>query len=123
VFVNRFTSQPSKVAGAGDQPAAFSPASTQVVSDAPVITVDAPASDVEPIPPGLQIPITGIPVCDRLLPKSEKELSSRLPSKAVRQVRLEVKEFLKQVVVPILVERYIASLNQKKRTARILEAE
>jgi hypothetical protein len=115
--------QGQRPACAGDQPAAFSTASPQVVSDAPVITVDAPPSDVEPMPPGLQFPITGIPVCDRLLLKTERELSSRLPSGAVRQVRPEVKEFLRQVVVPILVERYIASLNQKKLAARALEAE
>ena len=75
------------------------------------------------MPPGLQFPITGIPVCDRLLPKSERELSSRLPSMTVRQVRPEVKEFLKEVVVPILVERYIASMNPKKLAGRALEAE
>lgn len=125
VSIIRFlTFDPLPPAVARDQPAAFSPAGTQVVSDSPVITVDAPASVVEPLPPGFRFPIIGIPVCNPLLPKSEaNELSSRLPSEAVRQVRPEVKEFLKQVVVPILVERYIASLKQKKMAARALEAE
>ena len=60
------------------------------------------------------------PTFDRALPPAA---AGDQPSKAVRQVRPEVKEFLKQVVVPILVERYIASLNQKKLAARALEAE
>lgn len=118
------TFDPLPPAAAGDQPAPFSTASTQVVSDVPVITVEAPASVLEPMPSGLQFPIIGIPVCNPVLPKSKaRELSSRLPSDAVRQVRPEVKEFLTQVVVPILVERYIASLKQKKLAARALETE
>ena len=118
------TFDPLPPAATGDQAAAFSTAITQAKPNSPVIHVDGSPSVVEPLPIGLQFPIIGIPVCNPLLPKSKaRELSSRLPSDAVRQVRPEVKEFLTQVVVPILVERYIASLKQKKLAARALETE
>ena len=68
-----------------------------------------------------QIKANGVPVDSRF---QDVPIRVHPASKAmtVQQVRPPVKDFIKRVVVPILVERYIARLNRDRLLARTEEA-
>jgi len=102
--------------------AAFSPASTQAQLDSFVLTVSSLTPMVVEQPPlGLQFSTDGIVVSAIPLKTDYSERHAATGKKETREVRPQVKEFLKRVVVPILVERYIA-LQQTKSLARTPEA-
>lgn len=101
---------------------AIAPGSVHVGSDFSVLTVNSWNPVAEPPPTGLQFP-TGKPEAADIPLKSEsREQNPPAGEKLAREVRLPVKDFLKRVVVPILVQRYIASLNPGNQFDRTLGA-
>jgi integrase len=89
------TFDPLSPAAAGDQPAAFSTASTQVKPNSPVIHVDGSPSVVEPLPAGLPFPLslTFEPKIQTILPATaEQRRRGKTMSRRSGQVGTIVKE-------------------------------
>jgi hypothetical protein len=93
----------------------------QAKHNSAVITVDASASIVEP-PSRLQFSTNEIVRSASHFKSEFSELNPIVGEKVTGEVRAPVKNFLKRVVVPILVERYIASLGRGGLVARTAEA-
>ena len=112
------------LAGAVLTVAAFSTPNTQAVHDSSVLHIETlfPTA-VEPLLIGLRSPTGQIVASDSLLKSEFSEQNRASGKKLTREVRQPVKEFLKRVVVPILVERYIASLNRESLVDRASEAD
>lgn len=69
---------------------------------------------------GFALKANGAPVDSRIQEIPIRVYPANKPM-TVQQVRPPVKEFIKRVVVPILVERYIARLNRDRLLARTRE--